>query len=112
MIANEYRNVAMRYLSGLQAYLTWAESTGEDHPCGSCAWIAWHGPDCRFPDVDPGYEGWGAAHSGYFGQRAKNLVKVMEQALARFDGNSAVRRLYVHKMIGILREELAEPCHA
>lgn len=114
MIANEHRNVAMRYLSGLQAYLEWARNETNNHPCGSCYWISTYGPD-RSTDVldrTGGYEGWYALHNGHFGTRAKELAEAVMKPLCHEPGNTFLRRLYVRNMIHALREELAEPCHA
>lgn len=114
MIANEYRNVAMRYLSGLQAYLTWASDGSKQHPCGSCRWISYHGPDrgANLLYRGAGYEGWHALHNGHLGTRAKELAEAVMRQLDVEPGNTFLRRLYVRNMIHVLREELAEPCHA
>lgn len=113
MIANEYRNVAMRYLSGLHAYLEWARGTDETHVAGSCWWISNFGPDRPGHLVEyPGYEGWTAANIGDLGLDAQALAKGMMFALGRESGRTFARKLYVRNMIEILRRELAAPCRA
>lgn len=112
MIANEHRNVAMRHLSGLHAYLEWARHESNDHPRGSCLWISTYGPDRGAVRGGGGYEGWDALHKGYFGTRAKELAEAVMGQLVLQKGNTFLRRLYVRNMIHVLRDELAEPCHA